>query len=119
MCGIYGYLSPKETIDPAILRRMGQTLKHRGPDDEGETVLDTSDLSVGLGHKRLSIIDLSAAGRQPLANEDETIWIIFNGEIYNFREIRRELERKGHKFRSHSDTEVVVHLYEDLGARCL
>jgi asparagine synthase (glutamine-hydrolysing) len=119
MCGIYGYLSPKAAIDPAILRRMGQTLKHRGPDDEGETVLDTSDLSVGLGHKRLSIIDLSAAGRQPLANEDETIWIIFNGEIYNFREIRRELERKGHKFRSHSDTEVVVHLYEDLGARCL
>jgi asparagine synthase (glutamine-hydrolysing) len=119
MCGIYGYLSPKETIDPAILRRMGQMLKHRGPDDEGETILDSSDMSVGLGHKRLSIIDLSSAGKQPMTNEDETIWITFNGEIYNFREIRKEMECKGHKLRSRSDTEVVIHLYEDLGVKCL
>lgn len=118
MCGIYGYLSPTGTIDPTILRRMGHPLKHRGPDDEGEVILD-SELSVGLGHKRLSIIDLSPAGKQPMANEDETIWITFNGEIYNFREIRKELEGKGHKFRSHSDTEVIVHLYEELGTKCL
>jgi asparagine synthase (glutamine-hydrolysing) len=118
MCGIYGYLSPG-TIDPTILRRMGHPLKHRGPDDEGEMILDSSEPSVGLGHKRLSIIDLSPAGKQPMANEDETIWITFNGEIYNFREIRKELEGKGHKFRSHSDTEVIVHLYEELGTKCL
>jgi len=119
MCGIYGYLSPTGTIDPRILRRMGHPLKHRGPDDEGEVILDSSEVSVGLGHKRLSIIDLSPAGKQPMANEDETIWITFNGEIYNFREIRKELEGKGHKFRSHSDTEVIVHLYEELGTKCL
>ena len=119
MCGIYGYLSPTGTIDPTILRRMGHPLKHRGPDDEGEVILDSSEVSVGLGHKRLSIIDLSPAGKQPMANEDETIWITFNGEIYNFREIRKELEGKGHKFRSHSDTEVIVHLYEELGTKCL
>jgi len=98
---------------------MGHPLKHRGPDDEGEVILDSSEVSVGLGHKRLSIIDLSPAGKQPMANEDETIWITFNGEIYNFREIRKELEGKGHKFRSHSDTEVIVHLYEELGTKCL
>ena len=119
MCGIYGYLSPTGTIDPTILRRMGHPLKHRGPDDEGEVILDSSEVSVGLGHKRLSIIDLSPTGKQPMANEDETIWITFNGEIYNFREIRKELEGKGHKFRSHSDTEVIVHLYEELGTKCL
>ena len=119
MCGIYGYLSPTGTIDPTILRRMGHPLKHRGPDDEGEVILDSSEVSVGLGHKRLSIIDLSPAGKQSMANEDETIWITFNGEIYNFREIRKELEGKGHKFRSHSDTEVIVHLYEELGTKCL
>ena len=118
MCGIYGYLSPS-TIDPAVLRRMGHTLRHRGPDDEGEVILDSSEVSVGLGHKRLSVIDLSPAGKQPMTNEDETIWITFNGEIYNFQEIRQKLEGKGHTFHSHSDTEVVVHLYEELGTKCL
>ena len=119
MCGIYGYVSQKEAIEPAILHRMGRLLKHRGPDDEGEIILDCTEVSVGLGHKRLSIIDLSPAGKQPMTNEDETVWITFNGEIYNYREIRKELEVKGHKFRSHSDTEVIVHLYEDLGTECL
>jgi asparagine synthase (glutamine-hydrolysing) len=118
MCGIYGYLS-KTAIDPAFLRRMGHTLGHRGPDDEGEVILRSADVSVGLGHKRLSIVDLSPAGKQPMTNEDETIWITFNGEIYNFQEIRRRLEGKGHTFRSHSDTEVVIHLYEELGTKCL
>jgi asparagine synthase (glutamine-hydrolysing) len=106
MCGIYGYLSPS-TIDPAVLRRMGQTLKHRGPDDEGEVILDSSEVSVGLGHKRLSVIDLSPAGKQPMTNEDETIWITFNGEIYNFQQLRKELEDFGYTFRSRSDTEVM------------
>jgi asparagine synthase (glutamine-hydrolysing) len=119
MCGIYGYLSPAGTIDPTLLGRMGRQLEHRGPDDEGEIILNAADVSVGLGHKRLSIIDLSPAGKQPMTNEDKTIWITFNGEIYNFKEIRKELEGKGHSFRSHSDTEVIVHLYEELGAQCL
>lgn len=119
MCGIYGYISLKEKIEPERLRRMGNALRHRGPDDEGEIIRDSRGASIGLGHKRLSIIDLSSAARQPMANEDETIWITFNGEIYNFKELRRELESKGHRFRSNSDTEVIVHLYEETGTRCL
>src|SRR6476660_8925847 len=109
MCGIYGYLSQKEPIDPALLRRMGHTLRHRGPDDEGELILNASDVSVGLGHKRLSIIDLSPAGKQPMANEDDTIWITFNGEIYNHASLRPGLEAKGHRFRSRTDTEAIIH----------
>ena len=119
MCGIYGYLSQAATIEPALLRRMGHALRHRGPDDEGELILDSSGVCVGLGHKRLSIIDLSPAGKQPMANEDDTIWITFNGEIYNFRELRERLQGNGHKFRSNSDTEVIIHLYEELGTHCL
>jgi len=118
MCGIYGYISSKGKIDVQVLRRMGDALAHRGPDDEGVFTNESGDVSVGLGHKRLSIIDLSPAGKQPMANEDQSIWVTFNGEIYNFRELRRELEGKGHKFRSNSDTEVIVHLYEELGTRC-
>ena len=98
---------------------MGDTLRHRGPDDEGEMIGEDGDLCVGFGHQRLSIIDLSPAGRQPMSNEDGSIWITYNGEIYNFRALREELERKGHRFKSSSDTEVVIHLYEELGIRCL
>ena len=119
MCGIYGYTSSKEKVDPDLLRRMGNALLHRGPDDEGETIKDTAEISVGLGHKRLSVIDLSSAGRQPMANEDGTVWVTLNGEIYNFRELRKELKQKGHRFKSRSDAEVVVHLYEEKGADCL
>jgi asparagine synthase (glutamine-hydrolysing) len=119
MCGIYGYTSIKERVQPDILRRMGKTLAHRGPDDGGEIIQDKPELSIGLGHKRLSIIDLSPAGRQPMSNEDGTIWITLNGEIYNFKELRTELKHKGHRFRSHSDSEVVIHLYEELGRSCL
>lgn len=119
MCGIYGYLSSKRSIDPRILRSMGDTLRHRGPDDEGEMIGEDGDLCVGFGHQRLSIIDLSPAGRQPMSNEDGSIWITYNGEIYNFVALREELERKGHRFKSSSDTEVVIHLYEELGIRCL
>ncbi len=119
MCGIYGYLSQAATIEPALMRRMGHVLRHRGPDDEGELILNSAAVSIGLGHKRLSIIDLSPAGKQPMANEDDTIWITFNGEIYNFRELRKRLQGSGHKFRSNSDTEVIIHLYEELGTNCL
>jgi asparagine synthase (glutamine-hydrolysing) len=119
MCGIYGYVSRSHPIDAAVLRAMGSALAHRGPDDEGEMIRNLGTVSAGLGHKRLSIIDLSTAGRQPMANEDATIWVILNGEIYNYQELRKELEAKGHRFRSLSDTEVVVHLYEESGTRCL
>ena len=119
MCGIYGYLSTDKKIDRDILRRMGNALRHRGPDGEGEEIQQTAECGIGLGHTRLSIIDLSPAGRQPMCNEDGTIWITYNGEIYNFRELRIELERNGHCFKSNSDTEVIIHLYEEKGVRCL
>jgi asparagine synthase (glutamine-hydrolysing) len=119
MCGIYGYVTSGETVDAGILQAMGDCLKHRGPDDSGEVVRNVGRFSVGLGHKRLSIIDLSIGGRQPIANEDETIWITFNGEIYNFKELRDELKKNGHRFKSRTDTEVIVHLYEELGTACL
>jgi asparagine synthase (glutamine-hydrolysing) len=119
MCGIYGYLSLKTSIDPRILRSMGDSLRHRGPDDEGEMIGEDGDFCVGFGHQRLSIIDLSAAGRQPMSNRDGSIWISYNGEIYNFRVLREELEQKGHRFRSNTDTEVIIHLYEELGIGCL
>jgi len=90
-------------------------LKHRGPDDSGIYI----NGAVGLGHSRLSIIDLSPAGRQPMSNEDNTLWLVLNGEIYNFIELRKGLEAKGHKFKSHTDTEVILHLYEEKGVDCL
>ena len=119
MCGIYGFVSQSREINPEILPCMGLALKHRGPDDGDERITISDNGCVALGHKRLSIIDLSAAGRQPMANEDESVWLTLNGEIYNYRELRHELEAKGHRFRSHSDSEVVVHLYEESGAGCL
>ena len=119
MCGIYGYISKKGATDATLFGHMGDAIRHRGPDDEGEVILQTEDLSIGLGHKRLSILDLSPAGRQPMSNEDDSIWITLNGEIYNFKELTKELKARGHRFRSHSDTEVVLHLYEELGVKCL
>jgi len=115
MCGIYGYVTSGRPMAPAVLAAMGRALAHRGPDDEGSMFDNGEDVSIALGHKRLSIIDLSAAGKQPMSNEDGTIWVTLNGEIYNFRELRHQLESKGHCFRSKSDTEVLVHLYEDDG----
>ncbi len=115
MCGIAGIVSAdRGGVDTSAIHRMCQTLVHRGPDDEGILVRD----GAGLGMRRLSVIDLSG-GHQPLFNEDGSIWLVFNGEIYNFQELRIELEARGHRFRTHSDTEVVVHLYEDLGADCV
>src|SRR6266851_404459 len=116
MCGICGTFAYGATtgIDAELVQSMLHAIAHRGPDGEGLY----SDGSVCLGHRRLSIIDV-AGGAQPLANEDESVWISFNGEIYNFRELRLGLESKGHRFKTRSDTEVVVHLYEDLGEAAL
>ncbi len=116
MCGIAGIFGERDDnrVDYDVIHRMCQTIIHRGPDDEGLFVKD----GAGLGMRRLSIIDL-AGGRQPVFNEDRTAWLVFNGEIYNFKELRRELENKGHRFQSYTDTEVIVHLYEDLGADCV
>jgi asparagine synthase (glutamine-hydrolysing) len=117
MCGICGKISLNDSkIDPKLLQRMTSFLSHRGPDGDGVYAHHGPRLSVGLGHRRLSIIDLSEDGRQPMPNEDESLWIVFNGEIYNFQSLRSELEQKGHRFRSRTDTEVILHLYEDDGA---
>ncbi len=111
MCGINGF----SWKDEQLILKMNHALSHRGPDDQ----CIYTDESVSLGHRRLSIIDLSPAGRQPMANEDESLWIVFNGEIYNFSEIRPELEKSGHKFKSGTDTEVIIHAYEEWGTRCV
>jgi asparagine synthase (glutamine-hydrolysing) len=111
MCGIAGRVNQAAPVDRAEIFRMTESLAHRGPDDYGYHLRTR----VGLGHRRLSIIDL-AGGRQPLANEDDSCWIVFNGEIYNHAELRRELIARGHRFRTHSDTEVIVHGYEEWGA---
>jgi asparagine synthase (glutamine-hydrolysing) len=113
MCGICGKFSTAG-VDLPEIKRMSRVISHRGPDDEGYYV----NGPIGLGHRRLSIIDLSK-GHQPISNEDESIWIIYNGEIYNFPSIKKELLEKGHKFRTNTDTEVIVHLYEDMGERCV
>src|SRR4051812_39731550 len=114
MCGIAGIVSDMKAVDVATIRRMCQTMVHRGPDDEGIFV----EGGYGLGMRRLSIIDLDG-GHQPLFNEDKSICVVFNGEIYNFRELRKELENRGHQFRSQSDTETIVHLYEEDGPDCV
>ena len=113
MCGIAGRVNQSAPVDRAEIFRMTELIAHRGPDDYGYHLRTR----VGLGHRRLSIIDL-AGGRQPLANEDETVWIVFNGEIYNHVELRKELIARGHRFRTHSDTEAIVHAYEEWGADC-
>jgi asparagine synthase (glutamine-hydrolysing) len=110
MCGITGFNWRDETL----VRRMCDTIAHRGPDDSGVYC----DAWVSLGHRRLSIIDIDH-GRQPLTNEDGTIWIVFNGEIYNFPEIREQLLTTGHRFKTGTDTEVIVHLYEQHGTSCV
>jgi asparagine synthase (glutamine-hydrolysing) len=103
-----------DVIDPADVHRMCQTIVHRGPDDEGIYTQGPA----GIGMRRLSIIDL-AGGHQPIHNEDQTVWVVYNGEIYNFPEVRRDLERRGHKFYTNTDTEIIVHLYEEMGADCV
>ncbi|MCK4342484.1 MAG: asparagine synthase (glutamine-hydrolyzing) [Phycisphaerae bacterium] len=117
MCGIAGILSlsPAARVEPAALDTMTAQLVHRGPDDEGRYVDPRG--RCGFGFRRLSIIDVSG-GHQPLANENETVWTVFNGEIYNFRELRTELEQQGHTFATRADSEVIVHLYEEHGEAC-
>jgi asparagine synthase (glutamine-hydrolysing) len=117
MCGICGiYDSERDAhVQKETLSGMVDTIKHRGPDDEGYYVQD----NLGLGHRRLSIIDLSPAGHQPMSNEDGSVWIVFNGELYNYLELRPDLEKRGHRFRSRSDTEVIIHAYEEHGEDCL
>jgi len=112
MCGIAGLVAPDLAPDSLrpTLQRMTDTLVHRGPDDEGFFVAGT----VGLGMRRLSIIDV-AGGRQPISNEDGGVQVVFNGEIYNYQELRHDLTRRGHSFRTASDTEVIAHLYEEKG----
>lgn len=115
MCGIHGLLSFRgDTPDRSLLHRMGAITTHRGPDDEGCYI----GAGVALGMRRLSIIDL-AGGHQPIANEDETLWLVCNGEIYNFRELSERLRAAGHVFRTGSDVEVILHLYEDYGDACV
>ncbi len=138
MCGIAGgcWTTRGEPLTSAVLERMISVLTHRGPDDRGayfsmgeggsgdgavgfaKSRAASAGAQVALGHRRLSIIDLET-GRQPMANEDETIWVVFNGEVYNYRELRRQLEADGHRFRTETDTETIVHLYEQYGTDCV
>lgn len=132
MCGIFGFFSKSRVIAKNELSLCVDSLRHRGPDNTGLAVFEgrTHKYSTGdllpegewhslLAHTRLSIIDLTRSANQPMSNEDESVWIVYNGEIYNFMEIRKVLESKGHIFRSRSDTEVIVHGYEEWGTGVL
>ncbi len=114
MCGICGITN---FTDPHQIEMMNATLVHRGPDDAGVYV--SKQEGIALGHRRLSIIDLSERGRQPMCDDREEIWLVFNGEIYNFREIQSDLRKRGYSFRSHSDTEVIIYAYKEWGHACL
>src|ERR1700694_6059825 len=116
MCGIAGFFrSCAQSADEATLRCMGDAIRHRGPDAGGEYL----DEHIGLAHRRLSIIDLSTDGNQPMFSADGRYVIVFNGEIYNFQELRAQLEKSGTKFRSRTDTEVILALYAAKGRACL
>lgn len=117
MCGIAGklYFDKEQTVTREELLQMAGTLVHRGPDGGGVW----TEGNIGFAHRRLSIIDLRSVANQPMSNEDGTVWVTFNGEIYNFQELRTELEKKGHIFKTQSDTEVIVHAYEEYGRHCL
>lgn len=117
MCGIAGIIDLKNSVNPAHILDMTNAIRHRGPDDEGVWISPESN--VGLGHRRLSFLDLSENGKQPLSNEDGTLLITFNGEIYNYRLLKEELQQLGHKFKSNTDTEVLVHAYEAWGEKML
>ena len=114
MCGIAGFSG---NFDQMLLEHMNVVQVHRGPDDSG--IWFNKSKSVGLAHRRLSIIDLSTEAKQPMSNVQETITIVFNGEIYNYRELRKELQAKGYSFKNSSDTEVLLHLYEEFSYEML
>ncbi len=117
MCGISGFIDFKKNTTQTVLEKMNRTMTHRGPDGEGYAYYNTDNADVGLGHRRLSIIDLSSAGTQPFNYQH--LHLTYNGEIYNFSEIKLALEQKGHQFKSHSDTEVIVHAYAEWGTDCI
>jgi len=118
MCGIAGIFNTDgQPPDREVLALMSRAIAHRGPDGESFYFDDAGGL--GFAHRHLRIIDLSDAGLQPMWNEDRTLWLIFNGEIYNYIELRPELEAKGHRFASHSDSETILHAYEEWGPDCL
>lgn len=140
MCGILGILYTScDRVNLRRLESMTDLLHHRGPDDRGFLLVNTwtaktlqaresrelesfseeNHPNLGMGHNRLSILDLSIAGRQPMGNEDGLVWIVYNGEVYNYIEIRKELETLGHDLKSQTDTEVVLHAYEEWGTDCL
>ncbi|MFX0196176.1 MAG: asparagine synthase (glutamine-hydrolyzing), partial [Candidatus Hodarchaeota archaeon] len=130
MCGIAGFLQQNgRKVELGALRRMGDMLRHRGPDDEGYVLIDADGLpeenfeqssgNVGFAQQRLSIIDLSPLGHQPMSNEEKTIWVNYNGEVYNFQELRKELIGKGYRFKSQSDTEVIVYAFQEWGINCV
>src|SRR5712692_6765817 len=116
MCGICGilYPDPRQRVERGTLAEMNQQIVHRGPDDDGFFL----ERNVGLAMRRLSIIDIQT-GHQPITNEDENLWIVYNGEIYNHQELRKDLEARGHRYRTKSDTETIVHLYEEYGDDCV
>ncbi len=114
MCGIAGIFDLDRQFSKSDLQAMCEVIRHRGPDGDGYYI----DGAVGLGHRRLRIIDLEG-GKQPMSNEDGTIWITFNGEIYNFKQLQKDLEGRGHYFHSHSDTEAIIHAYEEYGGNCV
>ncbi|PYQ40126.1 MAG: hypothetical protein DMF77_19295 [Acidobacteria bacterium] len=116
MCGIAGILSrdPSQGVDRGRLETMRDVLRHRGPDGEGTWL----EGGVGLAHRRLAIVDV-AGGRQPMASEDESAWLVFNGEIYNHPDLRPRLEARGHVYRTHCDAETILHLYEEEEERCV
>src|ERR1700741_1354973 len=114
MCGIAGYVNVSRDDAPSPIERMVDAIRHRGPDGVGFY----RDGHAVLGHRRLSIIDL-ALGNQPMSNEDETLWIVYNGEIFNHASLREPLERAGHRYRSQCDTETIIHAFEELGPQSL
>src|SRR5574340_1131842 len=115
MCGIWGAV---HLASEQLAKVAAQSMQHRGPDDHGYYV-SQEPVPVSLVNTRLAIIDLSPAGHQPMSNEDGRLWIVYNGEMYNFQPVREALLQAGHHFKSHSDTEVILHAYEEWGERCL
>ncbi len=119
MCGITGFVDFSKQSGRETLRDMAKVLYHRGPDDSGDEIFEVSNAKIGFGFRRLSILDLSPLGHQPMQNPDNGNWIVFNGEIYNFQEIKDELISLGHSFVSKGDTEVILHAYQHWGKDCV
>ena len=117
MCGISGFIDFNKITTINVLEKMNRMMAHRGPDGEGYGIYQASNATIGLGHRRLSIIDLTEGGAQPKQFDD--LFITYNGEVYNHEEIKKELEVKGHHFDTHSDTEVILHAYKEWGAAAL